>query len=113
VWARTPIQCEQRIDAALGSESVDLLLSHNPKGFDHAANRGVAMTLSGHTHGGQIARRNRPTANLSILHGHRRNAGVYEIGDARLFVTVGAGALFALRWNCPAEIAMLTIRCGD
>ncbi|MCH2141384.1 MAG: metallophosphoesterase family protein [Phycisphaerales bacterium] len=112
VWARTPARCQQRIDSALGSESVDLLLSHNPKAFDSAAERDVALTLSGHTHGGQIARRNRPNSNLAIFHGHRRNAGIYDIGDARLFVTVGAGALFALRWNVPAEIAILTVRCG-
>lgn len=112
IWARTPAHCQQRIDTALGSESVDLLLSHNPKAFDYAAERAVALTLSGHTHGGQIARRNRPNANMAIFHGHRRNAGIYDIGDARLFVTVGAGALFALRWNVPAEIAILTVRCG-
>ena len=112
VWSRTPSQCRQRIDSAMGDESVDLLLSHNPKAFDHAAEKSVALTLSGHTHGGQIARRNRPNANLAVFHGHRRNAGIYDIGDSRLFVTVGAGALFPLRWNVPAEIAMLTVRAG-
>ncbi|MDP7029609.1 MAG: metallophosphoesterase family protein [Phycisphaerales bacterium] len=109
-WARTPARCRQRIDAALGDETVDLLLSHNPKAFDHAAEKSVPLTLAGHTHGGQIARRNRPNSNLAIFHGHRRNAGVYEIGASRLFVTVGAGALFPLRWNVPAEIAILTVR---
>ena len=59
-WARTPSSCRSRIDRALGDETVDLLLSHNPKAFDHAAEKGVPLTLSGHTHGGQIARRNRP-----------------------------------------------------
>ena len=111
-WARTPSQCRKRIDSALGDESVDLLLSHNPKAFDHAAEKGVPLTLAGHTHGGQIARRNRPNSNLAIFHGHRRNAGTYDIGDSRLFVTVGVGSLFALRWNVPAEISMLTVRCG-
>ncbi len=111
-WARTPARCRQRIDAALGDETVDLLLSHNPKAFDHAAEKNVPLTLAGHTHGGQIARRNRPNANLAVFHGHRRNAGVYEINDSRLFVTVGAGALFPLRWNVPAEIALLTVRRG-
>ncbi|MCP4760106.1 MAG: hypothetical protein GY894_08895 [Planctomycetes bacterium] len=111
-WARTPSSCRSRIDAALGDESVDLLLSHNPKAFDHAAEKGVALTLSGHTHGGQIARRNRPNANMALLHGYRRNAGVYEIGNSRLFVTVGAGSWFPVRWNVPAEIAILTIRSG-
>lgn len=112
-WARTPSSCRSRIDRALGDETVDLLLSHNPKAFDHAAEKGVPLTLSGHTHGGQIARRNRPNANMAVLHGHRRNAGVYEVGKSRLFVTVGAGSWFPVRWNVPAEIVILTIRSGD
>jgi predicted MPP superfamily phosphohydrolase len=109
-WARTPPQCKQRIDRAIGDESVDLLLSHNPKAIGHAATKGIPLTLSGHTHGGQIARRNRPNANLAVFHGHIRNAGLYKHGDSRLFVTVGAGSLFPLRLNVPAEIAILTIR---
>ncbi len=108
-WARTPAHCQSRIDRTLGkSESVDLLLSHNPKAFDHAAERDVSLVLSGHTHGGQIARRNRPSANLAIA--HRRSAGLYEMGASRLFVTTGAGAWFPVRVNCPAEVAFLTIR---
>ena len=111
-WARTPEACRQRIDRTIGTDSVDLLLSHNPKAFDHAAERDIPLILSGHTHGGQIARKNRPNANLAIAIGHRRSAGLYEHGDSRLFVTVGVGDWFPLRMNCPAEIAMLTIRCG-
>jgi predicted MPP superfamily phosphohydrolase len=108
-WARTPVQCRNRIDRTLGKDqSVDLLLSHNPKAFDHAADRDVSLVLSGHTHGGQIARRNRPNANMAIA--HRRSAGLYELGPSRLFVTTGAGAWFPLRVNCPAEVAFLTIR---
>ncbi len=108
-WARTPAHCRSRIDRTLGEDGgVDLLLSHNPKAFDHAAERGVHLTLAGHTHGGQIARRNRPNANLAVA--HRRSAGLYELGPSRLFVTTGAGAWFPLRVNCPAEVAMLTIR---
>lgn len=109
-WARTPDACSRRIDRAIGAESVDLLLSHNPKAFDHAEQRGIPLVLSGHTHGGQIARKNRPNANLAIA--HRRSAGLYEHGDSRLFVTVGVGAWFPIRMNCPAEIAILTVRRG-
>ncbi len=110
-WARTPAQCRQRIDTTIGDECVDLLLSHNPKAFDHAAAKKIPLTLSGHTHGGQIARRNKPDANLAVA--YRRSAGLYEHGDCHLYVTVGAGSLFPIRWNVPAEIAMLTVRCGD
>ncbi|MCH2147908.1 MAG: metallophosphoesterase [Phycisphaerales bacterium] len=108
-WSRAPADCRRTIDQTLRGGPIDLLLSHNPKAFDHAAEQGVPLTLSGHTHGGQIARKNKPDANLALALNHRRSAGLYEHGDSRLFVTVGAGALFPLRMNCPAEIAMLTI----
>ena len=32
----------------------NILLSHNPNSFNRAAELGVELTLSGHTHGGQI-----------------------------------------------------------
>ena len=88
-------------------ESPHVLLCHNPKGFDHAAEIGIPLTLSGHTHGGQIARRNKPDANMAFA--HKRSAGLYETGDCRLFVTVGIGAWFPLRMNCPAEVVVITM----
>ncbi|HLJ50944.1 MAG TPA: metallophosphoesterase [Bryobacteraceae bacterium] len=35
-------------------DRVNILLSHYPTLFDHAAELGIDLTLSGHTHGGQI-----------------------------------------------------------
>lgn len=110
-WARTPALCQQQVDRALGDGQVDLLLSHNPKAFDQAVERRVPLMLSGHTHGGQIARKNRPDANLAVS--HRRSAGLYEHGDSRLFVTVGVGAWFPVRMNCPAEVAIITMHSGQ
>ncbi|MBM44571.1 MAG: hypothetical protein CMJ36_06135 [Phycisphaerae bacterium] len=107
-WARSSSACRRHVDAAATGD-IQLLLSHNPKAFDRAAELGIPLTLSGHTHGGQIARKNRPNANLALAMTHRRNAGIYEKGDSRLFVTVGAGDLFPLRMNCPAEVVLLTI----
>ena len=108
-WARSPAACRDHVDTVVGAGEVDLLLSHNPKAFDHAAELGIPLTLSGHTHGGQIARKNRPNANLALAMTHRLNAGLYEKGASRLFVTVGAGDLFPVRMNCPAEIVLLRI----
>jgi predicted MPP superfamily phosphohydrolase len=109
-WARTPAQCQTRIDRLVDEAPPHLLLCHNPKGFDHAARVGIPLTLSGHTHGGQIARRNRPDANMAFA--HKRSAGLYEINDFRLFVTVGVGAWFPLRMNCPPEVVIITMRHG-
>ncbi|MCH2134267.1 MAG: metallophosphoesterase [Phycisphaerales bacterium] len=111
-WARTPPQCQSRIDTMVERGGrPDILLCHNPKGFDHAAELGIPLTLSGHTHGGQIARRNKPDANMAFA--HRRSAGLYENGHYRLFVTVGVGAWFPLRFNCPAEVVIITMRHGQ
>lgn len=110
-WAKSTAECSRYIDTTLGNDSADLLLSHNPKAFTRAAACGIPLTLAGHTHGGQIAMKNRPNANLALLHRHR--AGLFTSGPSRLYVTSGVGAWFPLRINCPAEIAMITMRHGE
>lgn len=108
-WASSPSACAARVDQ-VGAGPPDVLLAHNPKAFVRAAEIGVPLTLSGHTHGGQIAIRNRPNANLALT--HRHGAGLFARGDARLFVTTGVGAWFPLRVNCPAEVVVITMRTG-
>lgn len=88
----------------------DLLLAHNPKAFHAAAARGVPLTLSGHTHGGQVAWKGKPRTNLSFA--HRLSAGAYRRDGCGLFVNVGAGAWFPLRLHCAPEVVLLTVRRG-
>ena len=104
-WAKSSKQCRNRVENVCNDQT-HLLLSHNPKAFKPASEVGVPLTLSGHTHGGQVAMPKRQGTNLAV--GHRYTAGVYERGDSRLFVTVGVGAWFPLRVNCPAEVALIT-----
>lgn len=106
-WAKTSAACARFVERACNGGS-DLLLAHNPKAFPAAADRAVPLTLSGHTHGGQIALKGRPNANLAIS--HRHSAGLFEKGHSRLFVTTGVGSWFPLRLNCPAEIAIITMK---
>ncbi len=84
-----------------------LLLAHNPKAFASAIERGIPITLSGHTHGGQIARRTRPQHNLAFS--HRFSSGLYEREGSRLIVTRGVGAWFPLRVHCPPEVVLLEV----
>lgn len=104
-WAKTSKQCKAKVERVCDKQT-HLLLSHNPKAFKAASELGVPLTLSGHTHGGQLAMPKRTGANLAVA--HRYTAGMYARGDSRLFVTVGAGAWFPLRVNCPAEVALIT-----
>jgi len=106
-WGKTLAQCRRHVNAAC-DESVHVLLSHNPKSFRRAAEMGIPLTLAGHTHGGQIALKNRPNANLSFT--HRHSSGIFEKNESHLYVTTGVGAWFPLRVNCPPEVVLLTVR---
>jgi predicted MPP superfamily phosphohydrolase len=106
-WAKSAKKCAQKVDSVCNNNT-HILLSHNPKAFKPAAALRVPLTLAGHTHGGQMAMKYNIGANLAV--GHRYSAGEYSIGDGRLFVTVGVGAWFPLRVNCPAEVALLTVQ---
>jgi len=106
-WAKSSKRCKDKVDRVCTAQT-HLLLAHNPKAFKASSFLGVPLTLSGHTHGGQLALHGSKGTNLAIT--HRYSAGVYERGHSRLFVTVGVGAWFPLRINCPAEVAMVTVQ---
>lgn len=107
-WGRSARVLARRVERL--PQVPHLLLAHNPKAFPAAAALGVALTLSGHTHGGQVAVKGRPRANLSL--GHRLSAGVYHRQGRALFVSVGAGSWFPVRVHCAPEVVLLTVRCG-
>jgi predicted MPP superfamily phosphohydrolase len=109
-WAKT-VQLNGKFVSHTCDDRTDLLLAHNPRAFPRAAEMGIPLTLAGHTHGGQLAMRNRPRANLAIT--QRHSAGLFAQGESRLYVTSGVGAWFPLRLNVPAEIAVITMQHGE
>jgi predicted MPP superfamily phosphohydrolase len=88
-----------------------VLLAHDPALFPGAAARGVELTLSGHTHGGQLgvpffARR----WNLARVM-TRFASGFYREGASTLYVNHGLGTTgIPIRWLVAPEIAVLTLR---
>lgn len=93
-----------------------VLLTHLPGHFDEAARRGVDLTLAGHTHGGQLR-----LPVFGALMPDRRlvgryQAGMYESGGRRLYVSRGigleGGAAPRVRFWCRPEIAVIDI-VGD
>jgi predicted MPP superfamily phosphohydrolase len=87
-----------------------ILLAHHPHAFDAAAAVGIPLTVSGHTHGGQLM--------LSDAVGfgpllYRYWSGLYRKpapNGASLVVSNGVGNWFPLRTGAPAEIIHLTLR---
>lgn len=99
------------LDVALAGAPVGapiVLLDHEPSRARQAAERGVALQLSGHTHGGMIVGLDRIVA--------RANGGFvsgrYAVGGMTLYVNNGTGIWpgFALRLGRPSELTRITLR---
>lgn len=93
--------------AARRPDAFPILLAHHPHAFDFAAEAGVPLTLSGHTHGGQLML----TKNIGfgpLM--YRYWSGLYRKRDAALVVSNGVGNWFPLRVRAPAEIVHITLR---
>lgn len=104
------------IERALADKPADaaaVLLAHDPERFNAAAKRGVALTLSGHTHGGQIAV---PFLYrwLSLSHlAHHFHVGLYEKGKAKLYVHPGLGTTGPpIRLGSAPAVVMITLRAA-
>ena len=113
-WGRGVRSCArlgELIDEAPPGVPV-LLLSHRPDLFFQSAEAGVALTLSGHTHGGQLA--------VPWFGGKRRNLaefitpfhrGLYERGSSYLYVNSGLGVTGQrIRLVTPREIGVFELR---
>jgi len=85
-----------------------ILLDHQPKLARKAADAGVALQLSGHTHGGMITGLDRlvaPSNNGFV-------SGRYDLGGMVLYVSNGTALWpgFALRLGRPSELTRITLR---
>jgi predicted MPP superfamily phosphohydrolase len=92
-------------------EGTTVLLQHAPQLFPQAAKFGIDLTLSGHTHGGQIAL----TFGDVIIAPARLStmflAGLFKIGDSHLYVNRGLGTTGPpIRINAPPEITHITLK---
>ena len=90
--------------------ALNIMLSHSPDVFPVAAAKGYDLTLSGHTHGGQV--------NVEILHRGLNIArfitpyvdGLYRERNASIFVTRGVGTVgLPARLGVPPEIALIRL----
>ncbi len=95
-------------DRPAGAPTV--LLAHDPNLFLEAIEREVELTLSGHTHGGQLAVPG--VRRLSLARFITEfTAGLYRRGRSWLYVNRGAGTTGPpVRLGAPAELAVLTLR---
>lgn len=92
-------------------DEMKLLLAHNPIIFRQSVRAGIDLTLSGHTHGGQIKIRD---AEKRILRRRKLSSGLHSRKDAQVYITRGIGAVvLPVRYQCPPEISMLELRTAE
>ncbi len=106
-----PFPARADISATLrgvGQEAFVVMLQHDPSAWRrHILPTGRAnLTLSGHTHGGQVSLFGlRPTQ----LKG-KEDCGLYEKSGHCLYVSSGLGGVVAFRFGVPPEIVVITLR---
>ena len=105
-------QCDdlKQARAEIPPESFEVLLAHAPEIYEEAADVGVSLYLTGHTHGGQIR--------LPGLGAVRQNAncpraftsGHWRYRNMQGYTSSGIGcSSLPIRFACPPEIIMLEL----
>jgi predicted MPP superfamily phosphohydrolase len=82
-----PLQVEKQLKhIQLDEDAFKVLLYHRPRGLEAACEHQIELTLSGHTHNGQIF-----PFNLMVGRVFNRIKGMYQLGEARQYVSQGTG----------------------
>ena len=92
-------------------DSFRILMSHRPQAYDYAADLGVELTLSGHTHGGQIGFAHKSAFEELLAYKYLWGHYIKENGS-QLYTTSGMGHWFPFRLGCPQEAPLLVLQRG-
>jgi predicted MPP superfamily phosphohydrolase len=100
-----------RAFAGVDKRKTTILLSHQPVVLDRPEVEGVALILSGHTHGGQLRLPivGAPAARLADEFKYLR--GHYRRGRTQLYVSRGTGTVgLPVRFGVPPEVAVIRLK---
>lgn len=101
---------QQSIEQALVNQpeaDFKILMCHRPEGFDLAAGKKIDLTLSGHTHGGQVGLNGRSFFDMFMP--DRYLWGEYRIDASRMYISSGIGHWFPFRLGCPPEAPIIKL----
>ena len=89
-----------------------LLFTHNPDVFPEIPER-VALTIAGHTHGGQVYIPGIGRPIVPSQFGERFAIGHIEEGGRHLFVSSGVGtSIISVRFLVPPEVSVIDLRAS-
>ncbi len=108
-WTRQVSTIAKLIDAP---GNVNILLAHDPRRINEAAELNIPLVLSGHTHGGQITWRSERSA--SGRPRRRLLRGLGQRGETQIYVSRGLGTVvLPLRYGCLPEVSLLELRSAE
>ena len=90
-------------------KATTILMAHQPRGFKEAKTRKVELTLSGHTHGGQLGFR---SLNWSLAKLFMKfHMGLFQEGESQLYVSAGTGYWgLPVRFGLPPEVTLIELQ---
>ena len=94
-------------DEAKGN-GLQILLTHDPSHWrgEVVPTTDIPLTLSGHTHAGQVRLFGYPLSSLMFT----ESEGWYHIADQSLHINTGLGCTLPVRIGVPAEITVITLQ---
>ena len=92
----------------IASSPFKILLSHDPSHWraEVVPNTDIPLTLSGHTHAGQMRILGYPLSSLMFT----ESEGWYEMDGQSLYINTGIGCTLPVRVGVPAEITVITLK---
>lgn len=91
-------------------QAFTLLLAHHPDFITAGFDRNIPLSLTGHTHGGQVVFFGQGLFAFAFKY----TRGLYQEKNQYGYVSTGAGHWLPFRFNCPAEVAVFTLkRAGE
>jgi predicted MPP superfamily phosphohydrolase len=96
---------------ARGAAPATMFVAHTPSRLTEAAQLGLPLMLSGHTHGGQVVL---PVVGAVAARNFPIVAGRGSLDGTAAFVSRGVGTVYVpIRLDCPPEVAVLTLKPAD
>jgi uncharacterized protein len=96
------------------ADDFKIFLAHSPEAYKDAADFQVQLYLCGHTHGGQICLPGRGPIFTNSRAPRFTAAGRWRYRNMTGYTSRGVGASgVPLRFNCPGEISLITLRMGS
>lgn len=97
--------------AMRGTNGFRILLSHDPTHWraEVVPQTDIPLTLSGHTHAGQMRMFGKSAASFSF----DETDGMYREGNQSLYINIGLGCTLPLRIGANAEITIITLKKGS